>query len=114
MFFNSFLSTNFSGPSGHHLRWRRLRSGRHLQPLHRLRAEPRQPGMEFLDINLTKKRLEPFAPCYSQSHLLYWYSFKQNSYDFLADFTDNHTLYSGFINPLKKSAKHRKLEPIHY
>ncbi len=36
------------------------------------------------------KKLESFAPCYSQSLLL-------------AGLTENHTLYSGFITPYKKS-----------
>ncbi len=44
--------------------------------------------IEFLDINLTKERLESFAPCYSQSLLL-------------ADFN----FYSSFNNPYKKSGK---------
>ncbi len=48
------------------------------------------PEIEFLDIKYNK-RLEFFAPCYSQSSLL-------------ADFKENHTLL-WFTKPFKKSAK---------
>ncbi len=45
------------------------------------------------------KRIESFAPCYSQSLLL-------------ADFNDNHTLL-GLKNPSKKIRETRKLKSIH-
>jgi hypothetical protein len=52
------------------------------------------PDMEFSQFN---KRLDSFAPCYSQSHLL-------------ADFKENHMVPGALLwfKPCKKSAKQEK------
>jgi hypothetical protein len=55
--------------------------------------------MEFLDGHQSNKRLEAFASCHSQTHLL-------------ADLKKN-ILFSGFKNPYKKIHETRKLESIH-
>jgi hypothetical protein len=56
------------------------------------------PEMEFLDINLTR-RLESFAPCYSQSLSL--------------RILQANIPYTGIKNPGKKIRETRKLDSVH-